>query len=202
MSKSWNQTHPEECRQAVRRYRARHPERVKELAKRHRQNRRDKARAELLRYATENKEKEKARRRRYRDTHKSHLKADANRRYRTNWNHRLAAVLRARLNGSLNGRRKAAHTQTLVGCSLAELVAHIEQRFAPGMSWANYGYRGWHIDHVRPCASFDLRVPSQQRRCFHYTNLQPLWAADNLRKGSRPAAEEYDPLRWGLGGKR
>jgi HNH endonuclease. len=53
------------------------------------------------------------------------------------------------------------------------------------MSWDNYGRDGWHIDHIRPCASFDLTDPEQQRQCFHYTNLQPLWAADNIRKGAK-----------------
>ena len=50
------------------------------------------------------------------------------------------------------------------------------------MSWDNYGIHGWHIDHIRPCASFDLTDPEQQRQCFHYPNLQPLWAFDNLSK--------------------
>jgi hypothetical protein len=40
----------------------------------------------------------------------------------------------------------------------------------------------WHIDHIIPCASFDLRCPVQQLACFHYNNLQPLWAEDNIRK--------------------
>ena len=52
------------------------------------------------------------------------------------------------------------------------------------MSWDNHGYDGWHVDHIRPCASFDLTDEEQVRKCFHYTNLQPLWAKDNLRKGS------------------
>jgi hypothetical protein len=51
------------------------------------------------------------------------------------------------------------------------------------MSWDNYGFRGWHIDHKKPCALFDLSLPEQQRECFHFSNLQPLWAADNLAKG-------------------
>jgi hypothetical protein len=72
-----------------------------------------------------------------------------------------------------------------------QLRQHLEAQFTDGMSWDNYGRDGWHIDHIRPCASFDLTDPEQQRQCFHYTNLQPLWAADNIRKGavwSEPAA--------------
>jgi hypothetical protein len=53
------------------------------------------------------------------------------------------------------------------------------------MTWQNYGYYGWHIDHIKPCASFDLRKPSEQRKCFHYSNLQPLWAKDNLQKSDK-----------------
>ena len=69
-----------------------------------------------------------------------------------------------------------------MGCTTDELVAHLEKQFTPGMTWDNWAYRGWHIDHIRPCASFDLADPEQQRECFHYTNLQPLWAVDNMRK--------------------
>jgi len=67
------------------------------------------------------------------------------------------------------------------------------------MSWDNYGYRGWHIDHIRPCASFDLTDPEQQRECFHYTNLQPLWWQDNLRKGTgREYINTMDYMSGGL----
>jgi len=57
------------------------------------------------------------------------------------------------------------------------------------MTWDNHGtghngkgMKEWHIDHIKPCASFDLSKPSQQRKCFHYSNMQPLWAKDNLKK--------------------
>lgn len=78
--------------------------------------------------------------------------------------------------------RKALNTMTLVGCNRESLAKWLEARFTPGMTWANYGLRGWHVDHIRPCASFDLENPVEQRICFHYSNLQPLWWADNLSK--------------------
>ena len=80
-----------------------------------------------------------------------------------------------------NSGDKAFRTMELIGCTVAQLRAHLQAQFWPGMSWDNRGE--WHIDHIRPCASFDLTDPAQQRECFHYTNLQPLWAADNLAKG-------------------
>jgi hypothetical protein len=52
------------------------------------------------------------------------------------------------------------------------------------MTWDNYG-PVWHVDHKRPCASFDFSDPVQQRLCWHWTNLQPLFAAENLSKGDK-----------------
>lgn len=69
---------------------------------------------------------------------------------------------------------------SLVGCSPSFLRDHIAKQFAPGMSFENYGK--WHVDHIRPCASFDLNDPEQLAECFNWRNLQPLWASDNLRK--------------------
>lgn len=82
---------------------------------------------------------------------------------------------------------KSARTLDLLGCTILELRTHLEGQFQPGMSWGNYGYGDdkWHIDHVRPCALFDLTDPAQQRACFNYKNLQPLWQPDNFRKNKR-----------------
>lgn len=82
------------------------------------------------------------------------------------------------------GVAKSGSTVELVGCSMAEFKSHIESRWLNGMSWENYGKHGWHLDHIRPCNSFDLTDPTQQRICFHHSNVRPLWAKDNLSKGS------------------
>ena len=103
----------------------------------------------------------------------------------TDDNYRLADNLRTRLYTALQGNGKAATTEELLGCTFEQAVAHIEVQFTEGMSWAKMGVNGIHIDHIRPCASFDLTDPEQQRECFHYTNLQPLWAKDNLRKADK-----------------
>lgn len=70
----------------------------------------------------------------------------------------------------------------MTGCNWDQLRQHFENQFQAGMSWDNIGE--WHIDHIRPCASFDLTDPEQQKQCFHYTNLQPLWASQNMEKAA------------------
>jgi len=77
---------------------------------------------------------------------------------------------------------KPANTETLLRCSLEKAKAHIESQFQEGMSWKNHSHQGWHIDHIRPISSFNLE---ELHLANHYTNLQPLWAKDNLEKGDK-----------------
>lgn len=95
---------------------------------------------------------------------------------------RISINLRRRMNTVLLNYTKDSSTIKLVGCTWDELRAHIENQFTDGMSWENYGRFGWHLDHIRCCAEFDFSDPEQQKECFHYTNLQPLWWQDNLLK--------------------
>ena len=93
--------------------------------------------------------------------------------------------LRGRLAAALRHFKAQKQNTTigLLGCRIEELMGHLQSKFLPGMNWNNR--KLWHIDHIRPCASFDLLDPEQQKQCFHYTNLQPLWAADNIRKSDK-----------------
>ena len=93
--------------------------------------------------------------------------------------------VRKRMNEVLKLNSKSARTLQLLGCTPEFLRSYLESKFLPGMSWENYGINGWHMDHIIPCNSFDLSDPEQQKTCFHYTNLQPLWAKDNIKKGDR-----------------
>ena len=106
-------------------------------------------------------------------------------RYATDLDYKLTKCLRARLNAivSRGMGAKTGSTFDLLACSLDELRTHLEVQFTDEMTWENFGE--WHIDHIRPCASFELKDPKQQRECFHFTNLQPLWAEDNLRKSDK-----------------
>lgn len=82
-------------------------------------------------------------------------------------------------------KNKQYNSVELIGCSPLELRSYLESLWTKGMSWENYGFYGWHIDHKRPISSFDFSCAEQIRQCFHYSNLQPLWAKDNLAKGSK-----------------
>lgn len=98
---------------------------------------------------------------------------------------RITGNLRKRIRDVLKGETKSGRSMSLIGCTGEELKLHLEAQFLPLMDWSNYGPKGWHIDHIRPCASFDLSDPAQQKECFHYTNLQPLWSEENTSKGAR-----------------
>ena len=82
-------------------------------------------------------------------------------------------------------KKNGSRTIDFIGCSIDELKCHLESKFQEGMSWDNYGLHGWHVDHIRPCTSFDLSKKEEQEKCFHYTNLQPLWAIDNIKKSNK-----------------
>jgi hypothetical protein len=99
-------------------------------------------------------------------------------RLRTDPAYRIYSTLVIRVNGLLGRRNNRKGTVELLGCSVPELKAQIEQQWEPGMSWANYG-RGegkWSIDHIRPCASFNLLDPAQANECFNHKNLRPSWS--------------------------
>ena len=124
-----------------------------------------------------------ARRAYYRANRKEHNRNRTerrNRRYHSDPAYRILLLCRSRVRLALAGRDKAASTRGLIGCDIEHLKFHIESQFTNGMTWENQGE--WHLDHIQPCASFDLTDPEQQKVCFHYTNLQPLWAEDNLKK--------------------
>ena len=141
--------------------------------------------AQVIDWANRNPDKarEKERKRRDCEKYRERCRRYQNKQYHADPQKKLASSLRSRLWAVL-GKSRSAGALSLVGCSLAELRAHLESQFRPGMTWDSWTVDGWHIDHIRPLASFDLTDPDQQKVAFHYTNLQPLWAADNLSKGA------------------
>ena len=150
-------------------------------------------------YVQRNKEKINKIKKIWYENNKERTNINQKNRLKININYRISCYLRNRINSVLKGINKSTHSINLLGCSIEELKQHLEKQFTSGMNWSNYG-RGWngkgmvewHIDHIRPCASFDLSKPSEQYKCFHYTNLQPLWAKENMSKNDKFLGENNE----------
>ena len=131
--------------------------------------------------------------RQHKEYHQSHKKETAKRvkqRRQTDINFKILGNLRSRVFHALKGNIKSKPTNLLIGCSVDFLKQYLASQFLPGMTWKNHGNgwlgkKEWHIDHIKPCVLFDLSKPSEQYKCFNYTNLQPLWAIDNLIKSDK-----------------
>ena len=104
------------------------------------------------------------------------------REYRTNHHLRIQYCCRGRIWRACKdqGVRPIGKVWDLLGCSSEEFRAHLERQFQEGMTWENHG--DWHMDHIVPCAHFDLKDPEQQKKCFIASNIQPLWKADHMKK--------------------
>ena len=98
---------------------------------------------------------------------------------------RLKKNLRARISNVLKKQHKVGSSVRDLGCSSLEFKDYLELLWQPGMSWDNYGLKGWHIDHIKPLCKFDLTDRDQFKSAIHYTNLQPMWAHENWSKGGR-----------------
>ena len=122
------------------------------------------------------------------DRMKENSKRSLYRRIEEDIGFKILQRLRKRMYEAVKGNVKSARTQRLIGCSVEQLQEHLEKQFTEGMSFDNYGE--WHVDHIIPCSSFDFTKEEQQRECFNYMNLQPLWAIDNLRKSNKIIASE------------
>ena len=99
---------------------------------------------------------------------------------KTDLSYRLKQNLRCRLHYALKGKCKSEATMKLVGCSAEQATRWVQSQFKDGMTWDTI-----EVDHMMPCKHFDLSVPEQQKQCFHYTNLQPLFKRDNRQKSGR-----------------
>tara|TARA_B110000008_G_C16831102_1_gene508578 strand:+ start:424 stop:939 length:516 start_codon:yes stop_codon:yes gene_type:complete len=161
------------------------------------QKHREKYNAKNRKWRENNREKHNASslKRSKRPEYKKKRNARSKKRYRTDPQYRLAKNLRSRVHNVLKGNVKSAPTMTMLGCSFMHLQDHLTMRFQQGMTWENYGT--WHADHMMPCASFDLSDPEQQRRCFHYTNLQPMWGSENISKSDKVIYNRtWNGFRW------
>lgn len=104
---------------------------------------------------------------------------------KTNLEFKIKGNLRTRMNNAIRAfkTQKGGRAFDLLGCEIPFFIKYIESKFYDDMRWENHG-RYWHLDHIIPCVAFNLTLVEDQKRCFHYTNFQPLKAEDNLRKNS------------------
>jgi hypothetical protein len=167
------------------------PEPIKKSTKLYYKENRDHLLEKAKEYQRENKQSIKQRKMNYYNENKSIIKYKnkeyINKRLKIDPIFRLLQSLRTRTRNAIlsNDNKKYRKTLELIGCDLDFIKKYIESQFKEGMSWDNHGLKGWHIDHIIPCSSFDLSDPEHQLQCFHYTNLQPLWWWENLEKGSK-----------------
>lgn len=140
-------------------------------------------------YRKKNKEKIIEKSKVYAATHKEQIRAYTNnyvkKRMESDACFKLRRATSGRIRQALKHGDKTKTTKELIGCDVEYLKEHLEKQFKDGMNWENHGTHGWHIDHIRPCASFDLSDEQQQRECFHYSNMQPLWADENIKKSDK-----------------
>jgi hypothetical protein len=102
-------------------------------------------------------------------------------RYKNDPIFKIRTLVRIRMNKAIKGFTKASKSQEIIGCSWEELKIHLEAKFTDGMNWDNHTTNGWHIDHIIPLSS--AKTLEEVEKLCHFTNLQPLWAEDNILKG-------------------
>jgi hypothetical protein len=179
---NWAKLHPEEARE----YRRLQYERTKELVK---------SRAKT--WASQNRQRRLEIQKKYRDANKEKIRAwripYLKQRLDTDLSFKIRKYLGNRIRYAVKGKWKAGRTHEFLGCSIPDFRIYLESKFTPEMSWDNYG-GVWEIDHIMPCAIFDLSKPEHQKRCFHFSNLQPLIKLDNRRKRGTVTTNQYPLL--------
>jgi hypothetical protein len=174
-------------------YKEKDPEKVKESKARWRNSHKEETRISSKLYRYKNKDIIKVKNQEYDARNRGKIGERRKNRYHTNINHKLGECLRARgriaIKSQLKGenKKKAGSFVRDLGCSIDFLIAYLEAHFNPGMTWGNWGEGPgkWHIDHIVPLAWFDLTNREQFLSACNYTNLQPLWEEENLKKGSK-----------------
>ncbi len=174
----------ESIKEKRKQYRENNPDKIKSMTKKYYEKHKEKMDAVSKQYRIDNKEYLHEYDRKYYEEHKDYKTWCANQRYATNICFKLLTSIRHRLNWVINNNSKTARTKELLGCDVPYLKSILVLKFTEGMSWENYNYNGWHLDHILPCYYFDFSNPIHQKVCFNYRNLQPLWGEDNMSKGA------------------
>lgn len=188
--KIWCQNNKKKHKEQRKKYRKRNKEKIKKRDKIYQQRNKEKAKELHKKYYQHHKEKIKKRSKRYAQNNKEKInrisRIYAKHRLLNDAIYKIRKNLRSRLWKAIkeSGGKKHARTMELVGCSIEFVKEHLESQFDSKMNWNNYGSY-FHIDHRIPCASFDLTNSEEQKKCFHWSNLQPLEGKENMSKGAK-----------------
>lgn len=203
----WRAENPEKMAAAKANWIANNPDKAKESAKSSREKRKDEAKEYnriwkesnpdyFAQYREENKDKRREYNRQWHQDNPEKAKQKARRNYlsnRTSPAARLSTNMKSGISKAISrGSKRGRRTFDLLGYTIDELRAHLERLFHPGMTWENYGE--WHVDHVTPVSAFNYETPDDIdfKRCWALSNLQPLWAIDNLKKSAK-ITEPFQP---------
>ena len=174
---------------------------IKKWKKTGRERNKDKIKAYNYRYTQEHKEEIRLRKKIYLDTRRpierEQQRKRAARLRKESPKFRIRDNIGKSLRRSLKDGKKGKKLKEILGYTIAELKAHLEERFTDGMSWENYGLYGWHIDHIKPVAAFNYSSTEDEefKQCWALENLQPLWAKDNFKKGAKWDDESVESER-------
>ena len=185
-NKRYRENNYDKCKAGWDKWRKENKEHVKLRDKKYREKNKEHLEKKRIEYVEKNKEKlltywrERRKKPEVKARDNATKRISTKKRFARDPNARLANLIRSRIQKALVNCYKSSSSIELLGCSIDECRRYLESKFIEGMNWDTI-----HIDHVKPCASFDLTKPEEQAKCFHYTNLQPLLAIDNLKKGAK-----------------
>jgi hypothetical protein len=150
--------------------------------KKHYQENKDQVQTRNKIWHNNNIEKVREYQKQYKQDNKERRNRNEREKYNSDPNRKIVVNLRNRINKFVKDKEKSKTTMELLGCSLEEFKKYFSNQFIIGMTWDKFMNGEIHMDHMVPCIWFDLKDPEQQKLCFHYSNIQPLWEKDNLIK--------------------
>ena len=194
-SREYYQENKEKIAAKSREYYQENKEKIAAKEREYRQENKEKVTARHSKYRQENKEKITAKSREYYQENKEKIHKYYKKRYHSDPEYNLICRLRTRMSKVVKAAgldKKCDSTSELLGISPSGLKEWLERQFTEGMTWENRS--DWHVDHRVPITAFDLTVDQNQRICFWYKNLHPMWAKDNLQKSNTYTEEEKQAL--------
>ena len=186
LNKKWAKNNPERVREINREWSKRNSEKVREKSKKWIKNNPEKARELNIKCSKKWRENNPDYMQNWWKNNHKKLKIYTSKRME-NPKNKLSKNIRTYMGLSLKGNKNGRCWEDLVGYNLQNLMIHLEKLFKPGMTWDNYGMKGWSIDHIKPISKFNFVSYEDEefKECWALENLQPLWHKENISKGAK-----------------